>query len=117
MVTAFAPFRAAAARGAAIGWTAILRGALPTAMVAVTVRFTRSTTETSLEPSLATHAVRPSEAMATQCGVFPTGTAAARVLAVGGAMSRSARPRARALGQQAACRGRGTCGEAPAELS
>src|SRR5258706_167454 len=42
----------AAAR--AVAWTAILRGALPTAMVAVTVRRPRSTTETSLEPSLVT---------------------------------------------------------------
>src|SRR5439155_1258716 len=34
--------------------TLILRGALPTAIVAVTVRFAKSTTETSLEPSLVT---------------------------------------------------------------
>src|SRR5437879_11172349 len=90
MVTDFALFcdaapmaapAGAADRGAPMGCTAIFLGALPTAMVAVTVRFPRSTTETSLDPSLVTHAVRPSEAMATQCGVFPTGTAAARARA------------------------------------
>jgi len=36
------------------GSTAILRGALLTAMVAITVRLVKSTTETSLEPSLVT---------------------------------------------------------------
>src|SRR5712691_7716541 len=109
MVTDFALFCDAAAvaapagaadRGAPIGCTAIFRGALPTAMVAVTVRFTRSTTETSLEPSLVTHAVRPSEAMAIQWGVFPTGTAAARVLVVMSTMSSSPGPWATARAQR-----------------
>src|SRR5439155_522985 len=39
------------------GCTAILRGALPTAIVAVTVRFAKSTTETWLEHSLVKWAV------------------------------------------------------------
>src|SRR5215510_11443833 len=82
---------ATAARGAATGWTAILRGAFPTGMVAVTVRVERSTTETSLELSLATHAVRPSAPMAIQCGSLPTGTVAEKLLLP---VSRMARERA-----------------------
>ena len=43
-----------------MGCMAILRGAFPTAMVAVTVRLSTSTIETSLEPSFVTKARRPS---------------------------------------------------------
>ena len=56
------------------GCAAIFRGALPTGIVAVTLPVARSTTDTSLEPSLATYAVRPSPLAATQCGVLPTAT-------------------------------------------
>src|SRR2546427_1839462 len=120
MVTDFGIFGAAPAGaadlGVPIGCTAIFRGALPTAMVAVTVRFTRSTTETSLEPSLATHAVRPSEAMATQCGVFPTGTAAARVLAVVSTMSSSPGPWATTRSQRPSAVGGAWWGETPTAI-
>src|SRR5882672_5449296 len=123
MVTDFAPLGAAAVapagtadRGAPMGCTAIFRGALPTAMVAVTVRFTRSTTDTSFEPSLATHAVRPSEAMATQCGVFPTGTAAASALLVISTMSSSPGPWAGERAQRPSGVGGAWWGETPTAI-
>src|SRR5262252_3012629 len=68
------------AAGPDVGCTAILRGALPTAIVAVTVRLAKSTTETSLEFSFVTKAMRPSELDVLQCGAEPTATVPARVL-------------------------------------
>src|SRR5262245_57812956 len=86
MVTVL-PFLPAAVAGAGLaaaavapGWTAILRGALPTGIEASTRRPARSTTETSLVPSLLTYARRPSELDVLQWGALPTGTAAATVL-------------------------------------
>src|SRR5450631_4237307 len=55
----------AAALLAATGWTTILRGALPTAIVVV-LPLARSTALTSFDPSLVTQTVLPSEAI--QCG-------------------------------------------------
>src|SRR5438552_6624485 len=89
-----------AAFDAPIGCTAIFRGALLTAIVAVTVRFARSTTEISFEPSFVTHAVRLSEAMAIQCGVFPTGTAATMALVDVSRISSSPGPWAGASAQR-----------------
>src|SRR2546423_8557117 len=68
-------FGAAAAAGwpaAGPGWTTILRGALPTGTVAVTLRSARSTTDTSFEVSLVTYAQRLSEVTPIQCGIVPT---------------------------------------------
>src|SRR5215467_12499426 len=104
---------AAAARGAAAGWTAILRGAFPTGMVAVTVRVERSTTETSLELSLATHAVRPSAPMAIQCGSLPTGTVAATLLFAVSMMASSPGPCTTASAQRPSGVGGARCGDAP----
>src|SRR2546428_13243686 len=74
------------------GCTAILRGAFPTGMVAVTARLAKSTTETSLEPSLVTQAMRPSELDLVQCGAFPTATGPASVLFTVSQMASSPRP-------------------------
>src|SRR3989442_12768894 len=74
------------------GCTAILRGALPTGMVAVTVRLDKSTTETLLEPSLVTYAVWPSELDVLQCGVLPTATVPASVLRAASRMPSSPGP-------------------------
>src|SRR5262249_17044321 len=71
-----------------VGCTAILRGALPTAMVAVTVRLPRSTTETSLEPSSVTNAGRPSGLGALPGGGLPRATVPAGVLVAGWRMAR-----------------------------
>ena len=67
----------------ALGWTTILRGPLPTAIVARTVSVRRSTTDTSLEPSSVTNAVLESAVVAIQCGCFPTATTAVTVLSLG----------------------------------
>src|SRR2546425_12157162 len=89
------------AAGPNTGCTAILRGALPTAMVAVTVRLAKSTTETSLEPSSVTKAVRPSELDALQCGVLPTATVPASVLFAVFRIPSSPRPRTNASAHRA----------------
>ena len=54
--------------------TTILRGALPTGMVSVTVLLVRSTIETLLETSLVTYAKWLSDVAAIQCGMSPTFT-------------------------------------------
>src|SRR4029453_11481433 len=102
-----------AERGAPMGWTAILRGAFPTGMVAVTARVERSTRDTSLEPSLATQAERPSDVMAIQCGSFPTGTVAASVLLAVSMMPSSPGPWTTARSQRPSGVGGARCGEAP----
>src|SRR5262249_30965801 len=119
MVTVFVCVRPAvgtagtAARGALTGWTAILRGAFPTGMVAVTARVERSTTETSLDPSLATHAVRPSGAMAIQCGSVPTGTVATTLLLAVSTMASSPGPCTATSAQRPSGVDGERCGEAP----
>src|SRR4029077_20028700 len=72
--------------------TAIFRGALPTAIVAITRRPARSTTETSLVPSLVTYAVRPSELEVLQCGALPTATVPATALVEGSRIASSPGP-------------------------
>ena len=79
VLTRAAEAAGALALGTGPGWTAILRGALPTGIVATTVRVARLTTETSFEPSFVTYAVFPSDVAVTQCGVLPTRTVPATV--------------------------------------
>src|SRR3981081_1310848 len=54
------------------GWITILRGPLPTGIVALTLRSARSTTDTSFEVSFVTNAQRLSDVTPIQCGIVPT---------------------------------------------
>ena len=82
MVTWLEPPTCSAPVVAATRCTAILRGALPTATVCIAPP-ARSTTLTSLEPSLLTHSFLPSADRSSQCGCLPTPMLRTEVRAAG----------------------------------